>query len=236
MDVPEFVPDLAASLDEHLRAADEQLAADYPGEPTGRGPVHTVYVPGDLFTGDTVAQWGGQALDLLDRFAPDAATLAAAVGVDVAEVEPIYQRLRAKLTAQPIEDLRVDFEDGYGRRDDAIEDEHLAAAVDGLRAILDADNRPTWWGIRFKCLEAPTRAAGCARSRCSSARWPTAPTTASSSRCRRSPRSSRSRRCGSPARRSRKLVDSTVAQSHSRSRSRPRRRSWPRREWLRWRR
>ena len=160
MDVPEFVPDLAASLDEHLRAADEQLAADYPGEPTGRGPVHTVYVPGDLFTGHTVAQWGGQALDLLDRFAPDAATLAAAVGVDVAEVEPIYQRLRAKLTAQPIEDLRVDFEDGYGRRDDAIEDDHLAAAVDGLRAILDADNRPTWWGIRFKCFEAPTRARG----------------------------------------------------------------------------
>lgn len=160
MSVPEFVTDLTATLDRRLAAADAALAAEYPGEPTGRGPVHTVYVPGDLFDADTVSTWGAQALELLDRFAPNAGALAEAVGVDPAEVEPIYDRLRAKLDTQPIEDLRVDFEDGYGRRDDAIEDGHLDAAARALNATLERADRPSWWGIRFKCFEAPTRARG----------------------------------------------------------------------------
>ncbi len=36
--------------------------------------------------------------------------------------EPVHDRVRAKLEREPIEDLRVDFEDGYGPRPDAEED------------------------------------------------------------------------------------------------------------------
>ena len=160
VEVPEFVPDLTAALDRRLQRVDEDLATNYPGDATTRQPIHTVYVPGDLFTADTIAQWGGQAIDLLDRFAPDAAALAAAVGVSGDEVAPVYDRIREKLRSNPIEDFRIDFEDGYGRRSDDVEDEHLGAAIAALRTSLDRPDRPLLWGIRFKCFEAPTRARG----------------------------------------------------------------------------
>lgn len=160
MDVPLFVADLTTNLDDRLAEADLALPDRYPGDPTSRQPVHTVYVPGDRFTADTVATWGGQALDLLDRFATDASALAEAVGEPVEEVAAVYERLRHKLRTAPVEDLRIDFEDGYGRRPDETEDAHLLAAIQALREALERPDRPTWWGIRFKCFEAPTRARG----------------------------------------------------------------------------
>jgi citrate lyase beta subunit len=61
--------------------------------------------------------------------------------------------VRAKLGREPIEDLRVDFEDGYGLRADAEED----AAVVRAAEILRDGPRPPFVGIRIKSLEAGTR-------------------------------------------------------------------------------
>ena len=160
MQVPEFVPDLIASLDRRMRDAEATLAANYPGDTTTRQPVHTVYLPADLFETDTISRWGASAVELLDRFAPDAASFARAVDAPEAQVAEVYERLREKLRTAPIEDFRIDFEDGYGRRADEIEDGHVDAVVTALRSALTKDDRPTWWGIRFKCFEAPTRARG----------------------------------------------------------------------------
>jgi len=46
-----------SAADARLAEADARVAALYPGEPAGRQPVHTVYVPASAYTGDLVAQW-----------------------------------------------------------------------------------------------------------------------------------------------------------------------------------
>jgi citrate lyase beta subunit len=128
-----------AALDDRLAAHDAFLAERYPGERAGRQPVHTVYIPADRIAG--FRRWGAQALAALDDCPPLPFPAALA------------DRVRAKLTTEPIEDLRVDFEDGYGVRDDDQEDAAVKAAV----AVLTEGPRPPFLGIRIKSLEAPTR-------------------------------------------------------------------------------
>ena len=41
----------------------------------------------------------------------------------------IYQRVREKLRREPVEDFRIDFEDGFGNRPDEEEDRYAAAAA-----------------------------------------------------------------------------------------------------------
>ena len=133
--------ELVAELDRMLAPADAALAAAYPGPAPGRQPVHTVYVPADRVTPSLTAVWGRAAATALAAHPPapfDAALL---------------PRVRAKLELEPIEDLRVDFEDGYGIRSDAEEDD----AVDRAVAALVAGPLPPFVGLRCKSLEAATR-------------------------------------------------------------------------------
>jgi citrate lyase beta subunit len=129
-------PDDYAELDGRLAAHDAFLATRYPGERPGRQPVHTVYVPADKIL--SFREWGALALAAMDRHG------FALPGADA---------VRAKLAAEPIEDLRVDFEDGYGVRDDAQEDMAVLAAA----AVLADGPLPPFLGIRIKSLEAATR-------------------------------------------------------------------------------
>ncbi|OLB74870.1 MAG: hypothetical protein AUI14_22480 [Actinobacteria bacterium 13_2_20CM_2_71_6] len=133
--------DVYAELDRRLAPVDEALRRRYPGEPPGRQPVHTVYVPADRFHADIVAQWGERAIAALRRHPPSPIP---------AELEA---RVVAKLGREPIEDLRVDFEDGYGIRDDATED----AAASSVARALRAGGAPSFVGIRCKSLEEGTR-------------------------------------------------------------------------------
>ena len=58
--------------------------------------------------------------------------------------EPVHDRVRAKLAREPVEDLRIDFEDGYGPRPDAEEDAAAARAARARRrgAYADGTARP----------------------------------------------------------------------------------------------
>ena len=152
--------DLADVLDARLAAADEELRVRYPGDPGTRQPVHTVYVPADRFSADTHHRWGAAAVELLDRHAPTAEALAAATGMPVALVDDVHERVRAKLVREPVEDLRVDFEDGYGQRPDEEEDRVATGAAAALAAVARAEGGPPFLGIRFKSFEAPTRRRG----------------------------------------------------------------------------
>ncbi|NUP43350.1 MAG: aldolase [Streptomyces sp.] len=155
--LPSAVRDgIAASL----AGVDAELARRYPGDPGTRQPVHTVYVPADLYTAGTVRDWGGQALAALDEHAPDAAALAAVLGIQDDLAEPVYARMRAKLTREPIEDLRIDFEDGYGPRPDAEEDAAAARAASLVAAAVADGTAPPYIGIRMKCMEAAVRDRG----------------------------------------------------------------------------
>ncbi|MEU1734666.1 aldolase/citrate lyase family protein [Streptosporangium sp. NPDC020145] len=152
----ELSAELSAELDVRLAAADERLRTAYPGEPTGRHPVHTVYVPADRYTPDTVRTWGEQARAALAAHGRTAEEFADALGLPPGTAAEVYDLVLAKLEREPVEDLRIDFEDGYGDRPDAEED---AAARAAAKALASGDGTP-FCGIRFKSFEAPTRRRG----------------------------------------------------------------------------
>jgi citrate lyase beta subunit len=55
-----------------------------------------------------------------------------------------------KLTREPVEDFRLDFEDGYGVRSDEEEDGHAQTAAQEVAAGLRAGTLPPFIGIRIK--------------------------------------------------------------------------------------
>jgi citrate lyase beta subunit len=151
--------DLAA-IDELLVADDARRTARYPGPSTARQPVHTVYVPADRVGVDLVESWGTAAVEALEKHAPDSERFAAATGLDAAEIADVWPALRQKLVDEPIEDLRVDLEDGYGARPDDVEDADAVAAGRMLGASAAAGTLPPYCGVRFKSLQGSTRRRG----------------------------------------------------------------------------
>ncbi|WP_405064302.1 aldolase/citrate lyase family protein [Kribbella sp. NBC_01505] len=137
--------ELGAELDRRLGAADAALAADYPGDRGVRQPVHTVYVPADRYDDRTVADWGAQA-----RAAVAGHELADVLELPAELAGAVLDRMSAKLEREPIEDLRIDFEDGYGNRPDSEEDAATVAAAQVVSGT-------PYYGLRVKSLEAPTR-------------------------------------------------------------------------------
>ncbi|MGW2214201.1 DUF6986 family protein [Nonomuraea sp. NPDC001684] len=155
-----FLSGLAAELDVRLAAADERLRTAYPGEPATRQPVHTVYVPADRYTADTVPAWGRRALAALAEHGRTATEFADALGLPPRTAAEVYDQVRAKLAREPVEDLRIDFEDGYGHRPDADEDAAARTAAKALAEATAAGAGSPFCGIRFKSFEAPTRRRG----------------------------------------------------------------------------
>ncbi|HET8961326.1 DUF6986 family protein [Nocardioides sp.] len=144
---------LTAEIDKALNKADAALARDYPGERAGRQPVHTVYVPADRIEPDLLASYANEAqMSIVES----GAEFLDVLGGD----EDLVGRVLAKLEREAIEDLRIDFEDGYGVRSDDEEDEAVRAAAGVLAQWVREGKAPPFHGIRFKSLEQPTRGRG----------------------------------------------------------------------------
>lgn len=62
----------------------------------------------------------------------------------------VYRRVREKLHREPVEDFRIDFEDGYGNRPDDEEDGHASAAAGEIAAGMLAGTLPPFVGLRIK--------------------------------------------------------------------------------------
>lgn len=107
-------------------------------------PVHVVYGGAHLFKAGIANKLGQVALTALAQHGP----ITGALSVSAA----VAERVRAKLTAEPVEDYRIDFEDGYGFRSDAEEDGHAIAAAQELVRGLDEGTLPPMIGIRIKPL------------------------------------------------------------------------------------
>jgi citrate lyase beta subunit len=146
----DWTRDLAA----RLAAADLALARSYPGDSGRRQPVHTVYGGAHLFRADSAARLGSQALEVLAEYAPRPADLAAVLGLAPELAADVYARLTEKLRREPVEDFRIDFEDGYGSRPDAEEDGDARAAAEQVAAGIAAASLPPFLGIRIKPLSA----------------------------------------------------------------------------------
>ncbi len=153
---PQDTRELLARLSE----ANREVAAAYPGDRLDRQPVHTVYGGAQLFSADVSARLGAAALRALEEYAPDAVTFARALGLpgDDAFRRTVHERVVEKLEREPVEDYRIDFEDGYGNRPDAEEDE---AAVRNAGEVARGHRErllPPGIGLRIKPLSEELRA------------------------------------------------------------------------------
>ncbi|MDQ3179855.1 MAG: hypothetical protein M3Q33_04975 [Acidobacteriota bacterium] len=68
----------------------------------------------------------------------------------------IYRRTIEKLRREPIEDFRIDFEDGYGLRTDAEEDRDALTASNELAKALHEQTIPPFCGFRIKSFAPET--------------------------------------------------------------------------------
>ena len=136
-----------------LRKVNVAVSAAYPGERHDRQPVHTVYGGAHLFRANSAQKLGALALSALDENAPDPAALAQALQFrDPSLAATVRARVAEKLRHEPVEDIRLDFEDGYGNRPDDEEDGHAQSAAEEIAAGLRAGTLPPFIGIRIKPL------------------------------------------------------------------------------------
>jgi hypothetical protein len=135
---------------DRLKNINAPINRRFVGESGARQPVHTVYGGAQLFKRDTAQKLGAGALKALDEYAPDAKTLARAIGLDGAIAETVYTRVRAKLAREPVEDQRIDFEDGYGNRPDEEEDKDAVRCADEVAIGAREGTLPPFIGLRIK--------------------------------------------------------------------------------------
>jgi citrate lyase beta subunit len=140
-----------------LRNANAWFTAWYPGESGERQPVHTVYGGAQLFRAETAARLGERALAALREYAPDAAALAAATGIDEALASRVHERVAGKLQREAVEDFRIDFEDGYGVRPDEEEDAQAVTVARELARGMSGGSLSPFIGVRVKPVNEELR-------------------------------------------------------------------------------
>jgi citrate lyase beta subunit len=171
---------LAASHFETLARANRAFSGIYPGDRPARQPVHTVYGGAQLYKAETTQRLAGLALESFETYASNAIELATGIGflslvdlvgldsvtlaeryqadpVELRRVSPrgwlaqtVYERVKAKLAREAVEDFRIDFEDGFGARPDAEEDETAQRAARELARAMKEGRMPPFIGIRIK--------------------------------------------------------------------------------------
>ena len=156
-----------------LQAANLEFQKIYPGDKPDRQAVHTVYGGANLFKSDTCIKMGSIALKNLQTYAPNFAVLAEVLEFPGYKELPtgkkleklikkmdedhpgflaytIYKRIVKKLKTEPVEDFRIDFEDGFGNRPDAEEDETALNAARELALGMKNKTISPFIGIRIK--------------------------------------------------------------------------------------
>lgn len=136
--------DLIDQLDEFDRI--------YPGNGSTREPVHVIYGGAHLFDRDTVNKLSLMAARSFELDVENAVTLAEIFGIDPVIADDLLERIADKLKREAIEDMRIDFEDGYGIRSDEEEDGHAVTAAIETAAAVAASMLPPFFGIRCKAF------------------------------------------------------------------------------------
>jgi citrate lyase beta subunit len=102
-----------------------------------RHPVHVFYGGAHLFSQGIFRKLGDRALSLLRQHRPYGDS-------------PLHERLERKLANEPIEDYRIDFEDGYGARSNPDEDADASRVGREFARMARAKELPFRIGIRLK--------------------------------------------------------------------------------------
>ena len=126
---------------------------------TDRQPVHVVYGGAQLFKAETPARLGTLALELIRNYTPDASSFSECLGLPPGQLaNSVFERTVAKLEREPVEDFRIDFEDGYGYRSEAEEDGHAVSTAQLLARGAGKPGFPPFIGIRIKPFTEALRA------------------------------------------------------------------------------
>ncbi|MBZ5631979.1 MAG: phosphoenolpyruvate kinase [Acidobacteriia bacterium] len=117
-------------------------------------PIHTVYGGAHLFKSTTCGKLGALAERAFVEHAPNAGTLAQVFGIPEALTETVHARVAEKLRREPVEDFRIDFEDGFGYRPDDEEDAATDNAAREVTEAVQAGSLPGLFGIRIKSFSS----------------------------------------------------------------------------------
>jgi len=173
--------DQAEDVLQALKLANRAFNASYPGPSPHRQPVHTVYGGAHLFRWDTSVRLGQAARQTFASYGSDPLRFAHGIGLvggagserntaglqarfeqdaeALRREQPaawlafaVHERVTQKLEREPVEDYRIDFEDGFGARSDAEEDAAAEAAAREVARGMAERSLPPFIGIRIKCF------------------------------------------------------------------------------------
>ena len=116
-------------------------------------PVHTLYGGAQLFKVGALAKLGTMAREHFLLWAKDDQALVAIIEQQKDQITPwsvVHESVARRLHVLPIEDFRIDFEDGYGARSSDEEDKDASRAALSLAHELAAGVLPPSCGIRIK--------------------------------------------------------------------------------------
>ena len=163
-----------------LGGANRYFENNYPGKNLRRQPVQTFYEGAHLFKADSAKKFGKLAHKNFANFAPNFVRFAKSLGLEgadsltdseaeinelLSEIENngvdtkkssvwlawrVYTQVKKKLESEAVEDLRLDYEDGFGIHSDEKED---AVAVQGATEVAEGMKQcilPPFIGIRIK--------------------------------------------------------------------------------------
>ena len=158
-----------------LEIANQNHRSIYPSSFNIQQPIHTVYGGAQLFKANLVQKLGGTAKRIFLNYAPDPVTFSRALefkGWNKLHENPagkewlleklpknhepswlaetVWNRILKKLECEPVEDFRIDFEDGFGVRSDEEEDKVAFEAAQEVAQGMKEKSLPDFIGIRIK--------------------------------------------------------------------------------------
>jgi hypothetical protein len=137
-----------------VQAAQVDFIMRFPGVTGRRQPLHVVYGGMHRFTSSTPDKLGHVARTMLETYAPDARALAEVFHLKNSIADEVFARVKYKLETEPVEDYRIDAEDGYGDRPDDEEDDHATKAGREVAKLIATGKSPAFLGLRIKPLSA----------------------------------------------------------------------------------
>jgi len=116
-----------------------------------RQPVHVVYGGAQLFKSGTITKIGDIARRAFEDLAANPEEMCRAFGLEQNDRSMVlHERISEKLSKEPVEDYRIDFEDGFGTRTDAEENETVIQGARETAIAFKNYHLPEYFGIRVK--------------------------------------------------------------------------------------
>lgn len=134
-----------------LKKATASFHKIYPGDCPDRQPVHTLmYSASTSFNFRVKEEFGLKASNTLKEYAPNEKIFGEIFQLPTGLAKIIYKKIQQKLRTNPVEDFRVDFEDGFGNRSDKEEDDTAKYIAREMAKGVRANTLPAYTGIRIK--------------------------------------------------------------------------------------